>query len=719
MPSVLAIVSKAIFEKEAAGIGVGDVWKTNRYVSQNKALAPLAEGGDLYLVTVRPPETLWLVGVLKAPKSNRTQWSAKVNEQPVRDIDSLRSQLKFSTGAGITAKAGALGMSLQTPRVLTAEDVALLRGGTKEPARAAPAKPTAAPDFDELSSTLAALQANQAGSALVHAIAAWRKLRAPALAELVDKIAKVVDAGMGEIDGGKKEVQDKWLDIATQRRAIDLGRLLAILDETSLPNIRKRFELLGAFAPDPRLALRMLPIPPNYSYEAGPCFKMAFDIAESSGDPRVRELLNELLAKTLVKKKGDSTGWVEYIEKHARRAKKVRDALPESVAVPAAVKARLAECMAACKKLSAADEASLIAQSAKKNVDTELDTLLAAVLAHPDDDHTRSVYADALQERGDPRGEFIALQLAKTDEKRQRKLLDEHGRDWIAPLDAAIKPDSIRFARGFLDACRVEWKTPKQRQQLVGHPLWSTVTELDCADMDFALDPVFKALRYATLTPMALETLSQRDGTVTLEGLIGPLVMSYGIRMRQGMFVGRKNNWGSALDVGALRNLRSLQLCSWGSYSDDDHDAVDLTPSAMAWLLDSKLGSQLSHLDLLPGRDAAALSEWIDFVAERGLAVRLRFTNANTASGSTNILVTLDLARRDKHVDVTMTFNHDMVDIRYLSIARQIKETFANLPNKSAPSITVRYNGSKKRTQPGFPSIADDIRRAFPNVTLE
>jgi uncharacterized protein (TIGR02996 family) len=37
--------------------------------------------------------------------------------------------------------------------------------------------------------------------------------------------------------------------------------------------------------------------------------------------------------------------------------------------------------------------------------------LLAAVLAAPDDDAPRQVYADWLMERGDPRGEFIALQL--------------------------------------------------------------------------------------------------------------------------------------------------------------------------------------------------------------------------------------------------------------------------------------------------------------------
>lgn len=40
----------------------------------------------------------------------------------------------------------------------------------------------------------------------------------------------------------------------------------------------------------------------------------------------------------------------------------------------------------------------------------EEDAMLAAIDAAPDDDGPRSIYADWLQERGDPRGEFIALQ---------------------------------------------------------------------------------------------------------------------------------------------------------------------------------------------------------------------------------------------------------------------------------------------------------------------
>ena len=49
---------------------------------------------------------------------------------------------------------------------------------------------------------------------------------------------------------------------------------------------------------------------------------------------------------------------------------------------------------------------------------------LQAVLENPDDDTPRLIYADWLEERGDPRGEFIRVQceLANMTEE------DDHGR---------------------------------------------------------------------------------------------------------------------------------------------------------------------------------------------------------------------------------------------------------------------------------------------------
>jgi hypothetical protein len=127
MPDMLAIISKAVFEKEAAGRKPGDVLPLDRYRSGSRHLDPLRSGGRLFLVTVRPPkEALWLVAVLEGLKFQDDEWHAQPNRVLITDITALIPKIRFESGKGITAAKGALGMSLQTPRALSSEDAALL-----------------------------------------------------------------------------------------------------------------------------------------------------------------------------------------------------------------------------------------------------------------------------------------------------------------------------------------------------------------------------------------------------------------------------------------------------------------------------------------------------------------------------------------------------------------------------------------------------------------
>jgi len=61
-----------------------------------------------------------------------------------------------------------------------------------------------------------------------------------------------------------------------------------------------------------------------------------------------------------------------------------------------------------------------------------------AILADPSDKDAYSVYADWLQDQGDPRGELIALQLAGKD-KAAKKLLDKHADSFLGPLADHVK----------------------------------------------------------------------------------------------------------------------------------------------------------------------------------------------------------------------------------------------------------------------------------------
>ena len=134
MADMMAIVSKAVFEREAPGARPGQVLPMRVYRSASRHLERLDKESRLFLVTVRPPnEALWLVAVLESPEFDGAEWQAARNRVPVTDVSGLLSALRFESGKGIAAKPGALGMSLQTPRVLLPEDAErLLRAASAD-----------------------------------------------------------------------------------------------------------------------------------------------------------------------------------------------------------------------------------------------------------------------------------------------------------------------------------------------------------------------------------------------------------------------------------------------------------------------------------------------------------------------------------------------------------------------------------------------------------
>jgi uncharacterized protein (TIGR02996 family) len=83
------------------------------------------------------------------------------------------------------------------------------------------------------------------------------------------------------------------------------------------------------------------------------------------------------------------------------------------------------------------------------------------VIEHPDDDARRLVYADWLQQQGDPQGELIAVQVQLAHatateraelETRAKALLDAHGEAWTAALGDGIS--HVAFRRGLAYAAR-------------------------------------------------------------------------------------------------------------------------------------------------------------------------------------------------------------------------------------------------------------------------
>jgi uncharacterized protein (TIGR02996 family) len=97
--------------------------------------------------------------------------------------------------------------------------------------------------------------------------------------------------------------------------------------------------------------------------------------------------------------------------------------------------------------------------------DPEANALMEAILHRPDDEGPRLVLADWLDERNDPRGEFIRVQCALAAlergdprravlQERERELLDRHREEWLAPMKRYAS--GFVFRRGFVEEITVE-----------------------------------------------------------------------------------------------------------------------------------------------------------------------------------------------------------------------------------------------------------------------
>jgi len=347
MPSVLAIVSKAVFEKQAPGATVGLVVGFDRYASTHKALDPVGQGGDLYLVTVRPPdEKLWLVGILPSPEKRSDGWYAG-NATAIVDISALKSVLKFANGAGLPTKAGALGMSLQTPRVLTDADVAALRKAAGAPATVA-AAPAPAPKAKVKAAKAAAGGVAPAPApspapsptptptptpppsgagpiaSLATALEAWRARPIPALADAIDALSDAIAAQLPAISD-----DTAWSRAAAGKRPEDVQRLLAAFTTLPAATVKPRMERLAELPRDPRVARALAAWalePPTTSSSNFPMWTTAFKVLAAASDARAIPVLE----KRLKMAPGGSQFWPRHYAAIERTLEALRKSPPPS-----------------------------------------------------------------------------------------------------------------------------------------------------------------------------------------------------------------------------------------------------------------------------------------------------------------------------------------------------------------------------------------------------
>ena len=350
-------------------------------------------------------------------------------------------------------------------------------------------------------------------SDLAWAIEAWQRTHDPRVADLVDLLGALESPAPLKRSGRAADLA-AWNEAEARHDPADFGALVAAAGGGTRDNVIEQAKKLSAWK-DPRFGAGMLKLIEDPPYVGSKARMMVRAIATemiAHGDGRLAVGCRELAGRYLAIIKGSVGGFVvEQLERVAAAA----DAVIVE-ALPAADEKRLAALEAKHR-----DALAQLAERRNASADAKqsLETLLAAVYAAPDDDGPRIVFADALLELGDDRGEFIHLQLARargaqTPEQaaREKQIAEARGPSLAQPLANA---GSCELERGFPEEI-VLYKTAKK---LLGDPAWATIRSIgalaDVAENDAIalLDHPTTAgvRRVATLGPELATAVTRRE----------------------------------------------------------------------------------------------------------------------------------------------------------------------------------------------------------------
>jgi len=212
--------------------------------------------------------------------------------------------------------------------------------------------------------------------------------------------------------------------------------------------------------------------------------------------------------------------------------------------------------------------------------------LLAAIYDDLASDAARLVYADYLQEQGDPRGELIALQLANAGppSQRERELIETCGATCLGAIAPHVQAGYV-MRRGFLAACATTYEAIPEA--IVGDIAWSTVEELHTISLELLRSPALVSATRIGIDGPLLARAAETEHELPFEVATGHIVgQSFGPALdAPGMSLTLPRDWTAILSVGALTRLRAM---SFGR----------VTPGIATALANSGLGKQLRHLDI-------------------------------------------------------------------------------------------------------------------------
>jgi len=320
--------------------------------------------------------------------------------------------------------------------------------------------------------------------ALEQLIEAWDDSRNPELAEVIEAfIASQPREPLKARTRAKR--RREWEALADEADPLDVPRLFDALTTFLCRDATELLESFLELPPNPLVSTRlvaMLVDPPD-GYEGQtqtPFWSLLMQVLEHHADPRGCDSLASLRERyqRLASSPSRPYEGMSAVQAHLLpRIEKRLDALYAMQTELAA--AELAHCRRFAERFGQANVAAPI--------EDQIPALLKQVYAKPGDHPARLVLADALLETGDPRGEFIMLQMRDADgesltremRKRHRELLTMYGRTWLGPIEPALQKSGLVYRRGFpVQGRATDYRVPNIEAVLAADE-WGTFEELD------------------------------------------------------------------------------------------------------------------------------------------------------------------------------------------------------------------------------------------------
>jgi uncharacterized protein (TIGR02996 family) len=398
--------------------------------------------------------------------------------------------------------------------------------------------------------------------------------------------------------------------LLSQLAPISLGDKAAHIDEKI-----QTIEMGGALVVDLE---RLISNVPFTSDSTKPVWKQIFASISKSQDPRFAELAKSLPLKWKIRPL--MADWMTGALRKATKEMKVTETKLSEPAI--GLLEHIATALIQKDKTGASKERAF-----------------AAVWAEPQSDSARMVCADMLQELGDPRGEFIALQMmqnpTKESVKKMKSLLKAHLNDFLGPLVSCVTKGDAVFTKGFLSAATAKFKNQQEALKYGALDEWATVEKIDFTfsygssqeQWSHYVSPKMKSLKHVQHIPaVSLPALIKANKNWGIEKLSVGRVQPEQLKV--------------LLHAPNLTNLRELTL-----YNDEPECVAELSRAPVLRILRLSNGSH-------PGQFLPVLSEGLleQVIIEVPDSSELRFTR-----GSDGRLSKLSIFSGDRPISFQLT----------------------------------------------------------------